>query len=300
MADFDKLSFEEKMALLDNSLKRHPKDADLYFRRAKLYFEKENLKEALFNIEKAISLDKTQVDYFLLEADIYFAYGKTQLSFDALNNVKKLDKKNLKAYLKSAELAIDLRDYNRARENLDEVMKIDKINAEAYFMRGWIYKEIGDTVNAVKDYRKAIEYKSDYEHAFEELANLFAVRGDALAIEYYKSVININPKNVSAMYNLGLFYQEHGSIQQALDLYKRVLDIKPDYANAIYAVGWINHVYKDDLETALDCYNKTIKADSTYFEAYSGRAAVYKRQGKSALANENYAIADSLRKIYGN
>lgn len=296
--EFNKLSFEEKMALLDANIKNNPSDAELYYERAKLYYSKENTKDALFDIQKAIKLDKKEPKYYITAADIYFARGESTLAFDALNQAVKYDKNNVEAYAKIAELSFLLRDYNRARENIDKVLELDKINAEAYFQRGMIYKEIGDTLNAIKDYRKAIEYKTDYEQVFEELANIFAAKNDPIAIEYYQSTININPKNVDAMYNLAQFYQDHNAIQKALDLYQKILQIKPNYANAMYATGYVNYVYKEDYDMALDCFQKTVKADSSYFEAYSMMSLIYAKQGKTQQANENRAIADSLKNIY--
>ncbi len=295
---FDRLSFEEKIALLNTNIKKNPSDAELYYQRAKLYYSVENTKDALFDIQKAIKLDKKEPKYYILAADTYFARGESTLAFDALNQAVKYDKNNIEAYSKIAELSFLLRDYNRARENIDKVLELDKINAKAYFQRGMIYKEIGDTINAIKDYRRATEYKPDYEEVFEELANIFADKNDPIAIEYYQSTININPKNVDAMYNLGRFYQDHNAIQKALDLYQKVLQIKPNYANAMYATGYINYVYKEDYDMALDCFEKTVKADSSYFEAYSMMSKIYERQGKNELSTKNKHIADSLKNIY--
>ncbi|MBQ9313024.1 MAG: tetratricopeptide repeat protein [Bacteroidales bacterium] len=296
--DFNKLSNEEKIAYLDARIKQEPKNAELYYQRAKVFQVIGNTKEALFNIRKAIEFNKKKTDYYLLEADIFFERGETSMSFDALNQAIKIDKKNIDAYLKMVEISIDLQDYNRGMESIKNVLDIDKVNARAYFMRGWIFKETGDTLRAVEDYKKAIEYKSDYEYAFEELGNLYAIKGDGLAVDYYKSTININPKNINAMYNLGLFYQEHGSIQQALDMYKRVLDISPSYTNAIYAVGYINFEEKQDYNTALDCFNKAIKSDTTYYEAYQARAKVYEKLGQHNQAQQDMEKYTELKPKY--
>lgn len=293
--DFNKLSNEEKIALLDARIKENPKDAALYFQRATIFHEMGNTKEALFNVRKAIEFDKKKVEYYILEADVFFERSETSMAFDALNQAISVDKKNLDAHLRMAEISLDLQDYNRAMESLKNVLDIDKVNAKAYFMRGMIFKETGDTLRAVEDYKKAIEYKSDYEQVFEELGNLYAVKGDGLAVDYYKSTININPKNVNAMYNLGLFYQENGAIQQALDMYQRVLKINPGYANAIYAVGYINYEEKKDYNTALDCFNKTIKADSLYYEAYGSRAKVYQKLGKTAEAKQDLQTYERIK-----
>lgn len=293
--DFNKLSNEEKIALLDARIKENPKDASLYFQRATIFHQMGNTKEALFNVRKAIEFDKKKVEYYILEADVFFERGETSMAFDALNQAINVDKKNLDAHLRMAEISLDLQDYNRAMESLKNVLDIDKVNAKAYFMRGMIFKETGDTLRAVEDYKKAIEYKSDYEQVFEELGNLYAIKGDGLAVDYYKSTININPKNVNAMYNLGLFYQENGAIQQALDMYQRVLKVNPGYANAIYAVGYINYEDKKDYNTALDCFNKAIKADSLYYEAYSARAKVYEKLGKTTEAKQDLQTYERIK-----
>lgn len=156
-------------------------------------------------------------------------------------------------------------------------------------------KEQGDTLKAVADFKKAVELKGDYEQAFEELGNLYAVKGDGLAVEYLKSTININPKNINAMYTLALFYQEHNAQQQALDMYKRILDIKPDHADALHNVGYINYEYKHDYDVAIECFSSAIKADSTFWQAYSNRAKAYEKKGEQAKAAADMKKAAELR-----
>lgn len=292
--DFNLLSNEEKIQLLDAKIKQNPKDAELYYSRAMVFYEMGNTKEALFNTQKAIEFNKKEVKYYLLEADVFFSRGETTLAFNALQEAIKIDDKSVEAHLKTAELSLDLQDYKRCLESIKRVLELDKINAQAYFMRGWTMKETGDTNQAVKDYKKAIELKSDYEQPFEELGLLYAMKGDGLAVDYLKSTIKINPKNIHAMYALALFYQEHDALQQALDMYQQILEIKPDYADAIHNVGWINYQYKQDYNTALDCFTKAIKAESNFYEAWYNRGKTYEKLGKAAEAQADFAKAESL------
>ena len=292
--DFGKLTDEEKIQLLDIKIRKDSKNAELYYQRGQVFYAMGNTQEAMFNIKKAVELDKKQVKYYILEADVFFSRGETTLAFNALQDAIKIDNKSTEAYLKTAELSLDLRDYKRCLESIEKVLETDKLNPQAYFMRGWVMKESGDTVRAVKDYKKAIELKSDYEEPFEELGLLYAQKNDGLAVDYLKSTIKINPENTNAMYALAMFYQENNAQQQALDLYGQILKIKPDHADAIHNVGWINYKYKQDYNTALDCFTKAIRADSNFYQAWYNRGMTYEKLGQHAQAQADFEKAESL------
>ena len=294
--NFDKLSNEEKISLLDAKIKHSPKDADLYYQRGKVFSDMGNTKEALLNFQKAAMLNPSKVEYYIAQADVFFARGETTLAFNSLQSAIDKNPKSVEARLKSAELSLYLKDYDRCMKDVENVLQLDKLNAKAFFLQGWVFKETGDTNRAVKSYKKAIELKSDYEQPFEELGLLYAIKGDGLAVDYLKSTIKINPKNVNAM---ALFYQDHDAQQQALDLYQRILEIKPDYADVIHNVGWINYQYKQDYNTALDCFTKAIKADSNFYQAWYNRGKTYEKLGQMQQAKEDFARADSLKKQQG-
>lgn len=293
--DLDKLPLEEQIALLDAKIRKQPNDADLYYKRANVLLQASNAQEALSNIQKAISLDAKKAEYYVLQADILFAQGENALAFSALQTAIEKDGKCKEAYLKSAELSLYLKDYDKVLFNTNQVMLLDKLEPKAYFLRGWAMKEQGDTAKAVADYRKAVELNGDYEQAYEELGMLYAIKGDGLAVEYLKSTLNINPKNIQAMYALALFYQENEAFQQALDTYKQILDIKPDHADALHNVGYINYEFKQDYDIAIECFTSAIKADSTFWQAYANRAKAYEKKGETAKAAEDFKKAEELK-----
>lgn len=279
---------KDKLALLDAKIRQEPKNADLYYARSKVFLDKGKMKESLMDIQTAISLDSKNVKYYIRKADILFATGETTLSFAALQDALKIDNKSSEAYLKTAEIALLLKDYDKTMFNVNEALKIDKINPNAYYLRGWVLKEKGDTIHAVQSYKKAIELKPDYEQPFEELGLLYALKGDRLAIDYLNSTININPKNVNAMYALGLFYQEHSMMQKALDMYQSILKINPKHADALHNVGYINLVYKKSYQDALTCFTKAIEIDSTFYQAYFNRGITYEKINQPKKAEQDF------------
>lgn len=293
--DLNSLPLNEQISLLDAKIRKEPNNAELFKLRAEALLKSEKTDEALSDIQKAIALNPKAAEYYVLQADILFVQGENALAFSALQNAIEKDGKCKEAYLKTAELSLYLKDYEKVLFNVNQVMRLDRNEAKAYFLRGWAMKEQGDTAKAVADYRKAVELKGDYEQAFEELGNLYAIKGDGLAVEYLKSTLNINPKNINAMYSLALFYQEHEAMQQALDMYKQILDIKPDHADALHNVGYINYEYKQDYDVAIECFTSAIKADSTFWQAYANRARAWQKKGETAKAQADFAASERLQ-----
>lgn len=291
---YEQMQESEKMSYLNAKIRKEPNSADLFYMRAELYYNKADYSAALTDIQRAISINKKKVEYHVLQADILFSQGESALAFSSLQNAKEVDGKYIDAYLKTAELSLYVRDYEKTMFNVKQAILLDKLNPTAYFLRGWALKEQGDTVNAVKDYQKAIELKSDYEQAYEELGLLYAIKNDPLAVEYLNSAININNNNYNAMYSLALFYQDNGAIGQALETYQKLLEIKPDHADALHNVGYINYEEKQEYDIAIECFTSAIKADSLFWQAYANRAKAYEKLGEMEKANADRQKADAL------
>ncbi len=80
------------------------------------------------------------------------------------------------------------------------------------------------------------------------------------AIKYYEKVIEINPNNETAYYNLGFICQKQNNLETAIKYYEKVIEINPNNERSYYGLGIIYH-QKDQLEKAIDYYKKVIKID---------------------------------------
>jgi hypothetical protein len=70
--------------------------------------------------------------------------------------------------------------------------------------------------------------------------------------------VALDPKRVSALFNLGLLLQQRGEAKQALDFYRQVLDAQPEHAWAHYQAGAI-----------YEAGGQTSKAVGEYARAFS-------------------------------
>ncbi|NHJ25621.1 MAG: tetratricopeptide repeat protein [Candidatus Lokiarchaeota archaeon] len=83
------------------------------------------------------------------------------------------------------------------------------------------------------------------------------------AVECFKRIIELDPSNYRAHYNLGIAFTNLGDYDLALDSCNKALSIKPDYKHCYYNIGLIFEL-KEDLEGALEYYEKTLDLDPKF------------------------------------
>ncbi len=294
----ESLNREESLKLLDAKIKQDADNADLYYERGRLLIslgkEKNNSQyftDAITDLNKAIKLDDSKASYYTALGDAHFANGNVGNSYNALQNALRLDPDNFEASLKMGEIAFYSKDYDRAMEALNVVTSQDNNNQTALFMKGFIYKETGDTSNAVFYFRKLIDLYPEYTPAYEELGVLYAQHLDPLAIEYLNTALTLDPKNENALYAMAMFYQDIEDMEHANALYVKLLEINPQNKYAWHNRGWIAMMYYDDYEAAVDFFAKAIDCDNTYAEAHHDRALAYELMGDKAKADQCHKAA---------
>lgn len=282
---------EDMLSVLDIKIKKHPKDADLYFQRGKLLLDMHRVNESISDLTHAVSLDPKEFKFHMALGDAYFANGDVGHSYSSLQNALQLKPESTEAYLKLGEIAFYSKDYDRAMENLTHVTEKDKDNRTALFMKGFIYKETGDTTNAIVLLRKVCDLYPEYARAFEELGMLYASHHDPLALDYFNTAIQLDPKNTNVLYGVAMYYQEIGQIEKAEETYKQILDINANDKHAWHNRGYIQMFTYEDYELAIDYLSRAIQCDSTFIEAYANRGCAYELIGNTELARQDFVNA---------
>lgn len=248
-----------KLEILDINLERDPDNPELLAARAKVLFNLKKLKEAAFDIKRALDADPDNMDYLLLKADICFANGNIEESYQTLENAERLSPDNQEIQLKMVEITFYSRDYDRSLKYLSKVTERDANNRTALFMKGFIYKEKGDTASAVQLFRRVCDKFPDYAPAFEELGVLYAARNENMALEYLNTALQLDPSNTNVLYALALFYQDRKDMETAETYYRELLDLNPASADAWHNLGYIELTYYSDYQRAIEYFDKALE-----------------------------------------
>ncbi len=131
--------------------------------------------------------------------------------------------------------------------------------------------EKGDTVTAVEDFKKTIDQDQKFYEAYVELGELYSMRKDPIAADYLKNAIKIRPNSKEAMYMLGMFYQENGRYEEALETYDKLAKTDSTFKDAPYNTGYIYLVYLHDFRKAANYFSFALRCDPGYVEAMFNR-----------------------------
>jgi tetratricopeptide (TPR) repeat protein len=273
---------------LDQAILNDPSNPELWHNRGKIYLEKQQADSALINVREAIRLDSSKANYYITLGDIYLVSNRTRYTRQALERAVKLEPSNQTAHMKLAELYLYVEMRKESLNEINEVLRLDKRNPKAYYLKGIVYKELGDTNLAVSSFMTATEQDQQYGFAFEQLGLLYAAKHDFRALDFYKNALKINPKNTLVRYNIAYFLQQEGQIEKAIEAYKELIRIDPNYSNAYYNLGFINLEIQNKPEEALNWFETASKVNPGYAEAIYMKGLCYERLKKRDLAIADY------------
>lgn len=271
---------------------------DLYHWRSRLYLLDREFDNALKDINKAISLSEKNPLYYITLSDIYLLMGKPENCREALLKAINLDPANKTALLKEAKLELIVKDYKKAFEYVKKTLAVDKINPQAYLTRGIALLETGDTSGAILDFQTTLSQDQQNYDAYMELGEIFSVKKDKLAVDYLKDALNIRPNNKEALYCLGMFYQENGQYDKAIQTYLILGKADSLFKNAPYNIGYIYLVYLKDFKQAIKYFNDALKLDPVYVEAFYNRGLANEYDGDYSNAYKDYQKTLELKTNY--
>ena len=298
----DKISHEDSLRVVISDLNKqisgNEKDASLFYGRAKVYFDLKEINQALNDINKAIQIDPKKAAYYITLSDIYLQMGQPRNCEESLQKAVSVDPENVNAYLKLANFYLIVKDYSNVDHYVKEVITRDKTNATARFTRALALIETGDTAHAVGDLMDAVKLNQLYFEAYMLLGDLFSTRKDPLAAGYYNNALRIRPNSKEAMYSLGMFYQESGQFPKAIGTYEVLSKLDTTFRDAPYNIGYINLVYLQNFEKAVEYFTKAIVRDSGYADSWYNRGLSYEQMKEYQKAYDDYQKALKLKVNY--
>lgn len=281
-------SLQAVLTQLNEKLADHPDDADLLHARAQFYIGDQSFDKALTDIRKAISLNDRAPAFYLTLSDIYLLTGQPQLCDEALNKALVLGPQDNAVLNKLAKFSLVMKDYPKTYEYVERALAVRKINPTAYFTRSNALLEQGDTLRAVGDLLLAVDQDQGYFEAYVLLGELYAMKNDPMAPAYYNNALNVRPSSKETRYKLGMFYQENGQFEKAVQQYTLIMELDSTFRNAPYNIGYIYLVYINDFPKAIGFFTRAIEADPEYYEAWYNRGYANELTGKTEDAYRDY------------
>lgn len=283
------ITLTEAIQLLTDSIAMDSTDAHLYLSRAKAYFANEQVGQAMVDINKSLQLDPKNVDTYLLLADLYYAMGDQDNINATLNKAVEINPLDARPLVKLAELNLLQQNFNLAVGYVDKALGLSSYNPRAYFVKGMCYMAAKqDTANALNNFQYAAEQDENFYDPVEQISRIYAAQQPPYAMDYLRKAQRQFPDIPTARYELALFLQSHGEPEEALLHYDTLLMQRPDNYIVLFNKGYVNYVYLEDNEAALDYFNKALNVNPNYLDAKYNKGRVLEQMGDYSQAMDIY------------
>lgn len=100
-------------------------------------------------------------------------------------------------------------------------------------------------------------------------------------------------QNSAAHYKIGVSYYSEGKVQQAFVEFQRAYELNPQNKEVLYAIGIIYLLDFDETLKAIDFFQRAVKIDPDYSEAYNNLGYAHAKMGKFDAAIPFYKKAVS-------
>ncbi|MBC7884618.1 MAG: tetratricopeptide repeat protein [Saprospiraceae bacterium] len=288
-------SDDPEISSITNDILKNPTNAQLYFERGKIYYNKASYDLAILDIRKAMTIDSLNPEFYHLLSDSYLDYYNSKEAVNTMLKVLTLYPERVPSLLKMAELKYILEDYDSSILTVNEVVRIDPSNAEAFFMLGLNFRAIGDKERAISSFQTAVEMNSTLTDAWIILGEMYEEKKDPRALKYFESAIFSNPKSMQALHSKAFYLQNHGNIPGALEIYRTINLSDKTYMDAYLNAGLL-YLELDSIDRAFEQFDIMTGMAPTNYMGFYMRGIVNEKKGKKEDALRDYESASHLNK----
>ena len=167
-AGAEKREFDKAIADCDEVIRRRPRDAEAYGKRALAWQSTGDLEKAIHDFSEAIRLSPR--DPFLLghRALAWKSRNELEHAIDDYTAAIKIDPTHARHFYLRGLTWLDLGNHDKAIADFTDAIKIDPQNAEAYASRGHALTEREEYEKALGDLDRAIRLHPGDSHAYRE------------------------------------------------------------------------------------------------------------------------------------
>ncbi|MGH7884459.1 MAG: tetratricopeptide repeat protein [Thermodesulfobacteriota bacterium] len=208
-------------------------------------YRRGNYKQALTDIEEAYQRAKRDPEVYLIKGIIYFGLKDYSQAEEFYKKSLKLDKDYIVASFNLCGLYIKINKPAMALEYCEKatVDPLYEDKDKALTNLGTAYLMQGDINKAKIYYNKSLEVNPLLVYTHNELGKMhLSVGNDVEAIREFKIAVEGYPQYDEAFFNLGLAYLKQGNKPSACSAFSRVLQLVPNSKMGLDARNYIDSV----------------------------------------------------------
>ncbi|MGB0389994.1 MAG: tetratricopeptide repeat protein [Salibacteraceae bacterium] len=269
-------------------IKKDLNNSELYQARAYWLRENNRYKEALGDINRAIKLDSLKGQYYVDKAEMLIDQNEIGKAKAFLDDAIYTTPGSTEIMLKTSEIYLWAGDYQKTIDWANAALKFDNYLAQAYYLKGLAHEYSKDTLKAVTSLQTAVEQDPNHYSAFMQLGKLFSIANHVNTDAYYTNAISIKPESIEAYYARGLFRQNNGLPQKAIEDYNSILELEENHVAANYNIGYVQLILLEQPDSAISFFETAASIEPEYADATYMLGYCFELQSKYPEALSKY------------
>ena len=296
---------KSEITLLSEAIQKDPANINLLLDRAIYNKGLANLESALFDLNQCVQLDSLNPVFHYNVAEIYFELSKREnanrqypsLAKNHLTKAIDLNDKDHRYHALLGELMLAYAKYKEAVDCFNASLRIEYNQAKTHMLIGYAFKQLGQDLNAINCFRNAVNVNPEFKEGFVQLGQMFHLKGDTIALQYYNNALQLDSADEMILYNKALFYQSVMDWNAALEAYAALHEINFTHSSGHYNIGFI-HMELGLYNIASNNFSDAIYSNSEFFEAYYSRGNCFETLGNIKQAEIDYKRAIEINPDY--
>ena len=291
----NKHAYQDAIDQFSKAIALKPEFTKAYIARAGIYEKMEQPEKALEDYKRALVFINDDASIYYSAGRIYNQLGRYREALNMLNHATRLEKKPMNILQEKVKSLMALEMYKKALHAADSAVKI-KATALNYFLRGHANEKLTNLEAAEKDYRLAVNMKSNYTDARLALAKLYLRQNKIQqAMNECNYVLSYNNKNTDAYLIRSEVYVRQLDMPNAINDISRILLIEPDNPDMFFIRGQYYQQFNQHINAITD-FTKVISLRPEDPKAYMARAKSYEDILDYKSAEKDYKTITQLTK----
>jgi tetratricopeptide (TPR) repeat protein len=216
---------------------------------------------------------------------------------DSINTAIGMHPYSSEIQLLKAELFTTEKKHDEALKILDYLEQVHAEKSEVLYLKGQIFFNKGEFINADENFKKAVELcTEDRSELLYRISSIYFIEEELnTAIRYLLEAHKLDPKHFATLFDLGYSYEKVNDIDKSYYYYNKLLDLYPFTQNVWYNLG-IVLTKQGKFDEAIEAYDYCIAIDPEYTSAYHNKAntlASIDKYNEAALVFQELIILES-------
>lgn len=287
--------YNQALADIDKAIALIPRnDSDLlcqaYALRANIYLMTDENESALKDLVEACLLDPSSYPLLYQKANTEYLVGKYAEAKDDYRKLGRVHQRSLESLIGLARVAVKENNLGLANEYVDEAVNLYPSESEAYIRRASVRRLLGNMTGAVDDLILALAVDKNNTHAISEIVNISHVDYNAV-ISALSSAISQAPEVGVYLYIRASIQQAHYHFLAAISDYQSLIDRNIYNYHGIYASLAECFYGLARFDKALDNINRAIGMTADNASYYVVRSRIRLALGDDINAMESAMMA---------